>query len=64
VPAAFIELEPGKSTSEEELISFCKGKIAGFKVPRHIRFVETWPQSSTKIQKFRLQEQLVDELGL
>ena len=49
---------------EAELIAFCKGKIAGFKIPRHVRFVEAWPISSTKIQKFRLQEQLVEELGL
>ncbi len=64
VPAAFIELEPGKQVSEEELIAFCKGKIAGFKIPRYVRFVEEWPISSTKIQKFRLQDQLVEELGL
>ncbi len=64
VAAAFIELETGQSTDEEELIAFCKGKIAGFKVPRYVRFVEIWPQSSTKIQKFRLQESLTRELGL
>jgi acyl-CoA synthetase (AMP-forming)/AMP-acid ligase II len=64
VPAAFIELEPGKTTNEEELIAFCKGNIAGFKIPRHVRFVEEWPSSSTKIQKFKLQEQLTGELGL
>jgi len=64
VPAAFIELEPGKTADQAELIAFCKGKIAGFKIPRHVRFVEAWPISSTKIQKFRLQEQLVEELGL
>jgi acyl-CoA synthetase (AMP-forming)/AMP-acid ligase II len=62
VPAAFIELQPGHSADEQELTDFCKGKIAGFKVPRYIRFVEEWPISSTKIQKFRLQEQLVAEL--
>jgi acyl-CoA synthetase (AMP-forming)/AMP-acid ligase II len=64
VPAAFIELEPDKEISEEELIAFCKGKIAGFKIPRYVRFVEEWPIPSTKIQKFRLQEQLIEELGL
>jgi fatty-acyl-CoA synthase len=64
VPAAFIELEPGKTADEEELIAFCKGQIAGFKIPRHVRFVEEWPISSTKIQKFRLQDQLTEELGL
>jgi acyl-CoA synthetase (AMP-forming)/AMP-acid ligase II len=64
VPAAFVELESGGEASEEELIAFCKGKIAGFKIPRYVRFVEEWPVSSTKIQKFRLQDQLTEELGL
>jgi acyl-CoA synthetase (AMP-forming)/AMP-acid ligase II len=64
VAAAFVEFEPGLEASEEELISFCKGKIAGFKIPRLIRFVEEWPISSTKIQKFRLQDQLREEFGL
>jgi len=64
VPAAFIELEPGASTSEEEMVAFCKGKIAGFKVPRYVRFVKEWPISSTKIQKFRLQDQLIEEMDL
>lgn len=64
VAAAFVEFEPGFEASEEELIGFCKGKIAGFKIPRHIRFIKEWPISSTKIQKFRLQDQLREELGL
>jgi acyl-CoA synthetase (AMP-forming)/AMP-acid ligase II len=64
VPAAFIELEKGKISDEEELLAFCKGKIAGFKIPRYFRFVEEWPISSTKIQKFRLQDQLIEELNL
>jgi len=64
VPAAFIELEPGQAASGQELIDFCKGRIASFKIPRHVRFVTAWPVSSTKIQKFRLQDQLKQELGL
>ena len=64
IPAAFIELEPGQTAAEQELIDFCKGKIASFKIPRHVRFVEEWPVSSTKIQKFRLQERIREELGL
>ena len=64
VPAAFVELNEGESVTEEELIAFCKGQIAGFKVPRHVRTVTEWPQSSTKIQKFKLQEQIIAELGL
>ena len=64
VAAAFIELEPGTEANEDELIKFCKGKIAGFKIPRYVRFVQEWPTSSTKIQKFRLQDQINEELGL
>jgi acyl-CoA synthetase (AMP-forming)/AMP-acid ligase II len=57
VPAAFIELNPNTFATEEELIGYCQGKIASFKVPRYIRFVDEWPMSSTKVQKFRLLEQ-------
>jgi len=64
VPAAFVELEPGRQASEQELIEFCRKEISGFKVPRVIRFVDEWPMSTSKIQKFRLRQQLVRELGL
>jgi acyl-CoA synthetase (AMP-forming)/AMP-acid ligase II len=63
VPAAFVELRPGREASEEELIEFCRGGLARFKVPRHVRFVDEWPMSATKIQKFRLQERLAAELA-
>ncbi len=63
VPAAFIELSPGASLDEDEVVNFCKRRIAGFKVPRHVRFVTSWPLSATKIQKFRLKEQICQELG-
>ena len=56
-------LPPGTTASEEELIAWCSGRIASFKVPRHVRFVDEWPMSATKIQRFRLREQLVAELG-
>ena len=64
VPAAFVELQPNARASEAELVRFCAQAVAKFKVPRHVRFVEAWPMSSSKIQKFRLREQLVTELGL
>jgi acyl-CoA synthetase (AMP-forming)/AMP-acid ligase II len=56
VAAAFIELKPGASASEAEIIDFCRGRIASFKVPRHVRFVADWPMSASKVQKFRLRE--------
>jgi acyl-CoA synthetase (AMP-forming)/AMP-acid ligase II len=64
VPAAFVELEPDGKVTEQALIDFCRKEVAGFKVPRHIRFVTEWPMSSSKIQKFRLRTGLVKELGL
>ena len=64
VPAAFVELAEGASVNEEELIEFCRGKIASFKIPRYVRFVSEWPMGASKIQKFRLREELLTELGL
>ena len=64
VPAAFVELNPGRVATEEELVNFCKGEVAGFKVPRWVRFVTEWPMSSSKIQKFRLRNELLAELGI
>lgn len=62
VPAAFVQLKPGVTVSEQDVIEFCRGRIASFKVPRYVRFVTEWPLSGTKIQKFRLREQLAAEL--
>jgi fatty-acyl-CoA synthase/long-chain acyl-CoA synthetase len=64
VPAAFIERVPGSEVSEDDLIDYCRGQIASFKVPRYVRFVEEWPLSATKIQKHRLRASLLSELGL
>ena len=58
VPAAFIELSEDAHCGEEEIIQFCRSNIASFKVPRIVRFVEQWPSSATKIQKFKLIELL------
>jgi fatty-acyl-CoA synthase len=65
VPAAFVELVPGAEATEEELIAHCRGRIASFKVPRLVRIVDgaDWPMSTTKIQRFKLRERLLDELG-
>lgn len=58
VVVAFVELLPGNNVSSEDIIEFCKGRLASFKVPREVRFVTEWPMSATKIQKFRLREML------
>ena len=63
VPAAFVQIAPGETLQERELIDFCVGSIATYKVPRYVRFVEEWPMSGTKIQKFVLRERLEQELA-
>ncbi|MCL2586299.1 MAG: fatty acid--CoA ligase family protein, partial [Streptosporangiales bacterium] len=64
VPAAFIEVRPGRTLTEEEVLAHCRAGLARFKVPRHVRFVTEWPMSSTKVQTFRLRERLEEELGI
>ncbi len=64
VPAAFVELKPGQQVSEAELIAHCRAEIAGFKAPRQVRFVQEWPLSTSKVQKFKLRDQLMRELNL
>ena len=55
----------GAVLSEDEVRTFCKEHIAYFKVPRYIRFVEEFPMTVTgKVQKFRMREQMEEELGL
>ena len=62
VPAAFVQLKDGETATEDELIAHCLGKIATFKVPRYVRFVDDWPMSGTKVQKYRLRETIAAEL--
>jgi fatty-acyl-CoA synthase len=62
VPAAFVELVDGAEAVEADLIAHCRGKLASFKIPRHVRVVSEWPMSTSKIQKFRLRESLIEEL--
>ncbi len=56
VAAAFIELRDGATLTPQEVIRFCRGKIASYKVPRFVYVIREWPMSATKIQKFRLRE--------
>lgn len=63
--AAWVKLKAGCQATEQEIRDFCKQKLAHFKVPRHVRFVEHFPQTVTgKIQKFRMREAMKQELGL
>ena len=61
---AWIKLHPGHSATVEELQGWCKARIAHFKVPRHIRFVDDYPMTVTgKVQKFRMREISVAEIS-
>jgi len=62
---AWVILKPGHALMEEELRAYCKGRIAHYKVPRYVRFVDDFPMTITgKIQKFRIRELMQHELGL
>ena len=58
VPAAFVELKDGAQISAPEVIRYCIGRIASFKIPRYVYFITEWPMSSTKIQKFKLRDRI------
>lgn len=64
--AAFVELREGETCSRRGIIEWCQARIARFKIPRHVWFVNSaqWPMTSTgKVQKFRLQEIAKERLG-
>ena len=62
---AWIRLRPGQDLSSEQVREFCQGKIAHYKVPRYIRFTSEFPMTVTgKVQKFKMRETSVAELGL
>jgi len=54
---AFIVLKPGEDLAEEEVISFCKGKMASYKVPKEVEFIGELPKSALgKILRRELRE--------
>lgn len=62
---AFVKLKNGATLSQKELQNFCKGKIAKFKIPKHIVFVRSYPYSAGgKVQKFKLRQLALKMLGL
>jgi fatty-acyl-CoA synthase len=54
VPCAFVELKPGATATEADLIAHCRTRLAGFKTPKHVVFAELPKTSTGKIQKFEL----------
>jgi fatty-acyl-CoA synthase len=62
---AWVKLKAGAALSEDEVREFCRGRIAHFKVPQYVRFVDAFPMTVTgKIQKFRIREQEIAARGL
>jgi len=57
IGVAFVRREPGHALAETDVLAHCKGRIASFKIPRHVVFVDDFPMTgSGKIQKARLRE--------
>ena len=62
---AWVKVRPGHTVTDEDLVAFCRGRIATFKIPRFWKFVDEFPTTVTgKVQKFRLRETAIAELGL
>ena len=64
VAVAFLRLEPGRALTAAQVVDYCRGKVASFKIPRRVLFVDDFPMTSTgKIQKVQLRERALRELG-
>ena len=62
---AWIKLHPDATMSAQDVRAFCEGKIAHFKIPRYVKFVEDFPMTVTgKVQKFVMREKMIEELGI
>ncbi|HEY1259302.1 MAG TPA: AMP-binding protein [Stellaceae bacterium] len=62
---AWVRLRPGETADPEEIRAFCQGRIAHYKIPRYVKFVDAFPMTVTgKVQKFLMREQMLAELGL
>lgn len=57
-PCAFVELKPGANVSKEDIISWCRERLANFKAPRYVVFTEVPKTSTGKIQKFKLRDRV------
>ncbi len=62
---AWIRLKPGQELTTEQVREYCQGKIAHYKIPRYVRFTPEFPMTVTgKVQKFKMRETSIAELGL
>jgi fatty-acyl-CoA synthase len=63
--AAWIRLKSGATAEEDEIRAFCRGRIAHYKIPRYVRFVDGFPTTASgKVRKFMMREAMIQELGL
>jgi fatty-acyl-CoA synthase len=62
---AWIRLRPGQELDGDQVREYCRGKIAHYKIPRYVRFTPDFPMTVTgKVQKFKMRETSITELGL
>jgi fatty-acyl-CoA synthase len=62
---AWIVPRPGAALTAEDVREFCRDRIARYKIPRYVKFVDSFPMTVTgKVQKFKMREMAIDELGL
>jgi fatty-acyl-CoA synthase len=62
---ASIIMKKGMEMSEEEVREFCRGKIANYKIPKYVKFVDAYPMTASgKIQKFKMRDMAIKELQL
>ncbi len=62
---AWIRLREGQTATADDIRAYCRGKIAHYKIPRHVKFADAFPMTVTgKVQKFLMREVSVKELGL
>ena len=62
---AWIRLSEGETADAEEIVEFCRGRISHNKIPRYVRFVDSFPMTVTgKVQKFVMRERMIEELEL
>ncbi len=62
---AWITPKEGEQITEAEILEFCEGRIARFKIPRYIKFVDAFPMTVTgKVQKYLMKQSAINELGL
>ena len=61
----WVRARPGATLGEDDVREFCRGKIAHYKVPRYVKFVEEFPMTVTgKVRKVEMRERSISELGL